>query len=192
LNKYIYHEINNAALHLKQGNVVIYPTDTLWAIGCTADNDKAIEKIFNIKKRNIKKSFIILVDSLYLLDQLIYLSNKERKIINKYKKPLTIIYNKIKTNHSISQLLINKNKTLAIRVTKNFFCKKIINILQKPIISTSANISNSGILPDSYNKIPCIIKNKVDYIVNLYKKKKFYKPSTIVKVDNNKIIIIRK
>lgn len=192
MNKYIYHEINNAALHLKKGNVVIYPTDTLWAIGCTADNDKAIEKIFNIKKRNIKKSFIILVDSLYLLDQLIYLSNKERKIINKYKKPLTIIYNKIKTNHSISQLLINKNKTLAIRVTKNFFCKKIINILQKPIISTSANISNSGILPDSYNKIPCIIKNKVDYIVNLYKKKKFYKPSTIVKVDNNKIIIIRK
>jgi len=183
-------EINNALKVLKQGGIILYPTDTVWGIGCDATNFKAIEKIYALKQRNESKSLICLVNDLRMLNYYIeYVPETAYDILKYADKPTTIIYDK---PIRISQNLIAKNNTLAIRVVKEPFCNLLIKKLRRPIVSTSANISNQR-TPKSFKEISKEVLKGVDYVVNLPDVKKAVKPSAIIKLTTDgKVTIIRK
>lgn len=183
-------EINNALKILKQGGIILYPTDTIWGIGCDATNFKAIEKIYKLKHRSESKSLICLVSDLKMLNFYIQDIPETAYNILKYAdKPTTIIYDK---PIRVAQNLIAKNNTLAIRIVKHDFCSQLINKLRRPIVSTSANISEQS-TPKSFKEISEEVLKGVDYVVNLPHEKKAVKPSSIIKLTNDgKVTVVRK
>lgn len=183
-------QIENAITILKRGGLILYPTDTVWGIGCDATNPEAVEKVFKLKNRNDKKSLICLVSDFKMLNEYIEDVPEVAYDILKYaEKPTTIIYD---DPIRIAENLIAEDNSLAIRVTKDVFCKKLIQKLRKPLVSTSANISGSK-TPQSYAEIDPLILNGVDYIVNLQRSKKSGKPSAIIKLKNDgSVTVIRK
>lgn len=183
-------DIKKAIEVLKNGGTILYPTDTVWGIGCDATNEKAVSKIYALKKRDDNKSMLVLVDhidklSLYLrqvpdlADDLISMSNK----------PLTIIY---PGAVNLAQNLIADDGSIGIRVTSDEFCQKLISRFKKPIISTSANISNMP-APSIFVEISDEIKKSVDYVVGWRQDDTHKtKPSGIIKLGlNGEIKIIR-
>lgn len=183
-------EINNALKILKQGGIILYPTDTIWGIGCDATNFDAIEKIYKLKQRNESKSLICLVSDLKMLNYYIQDIPETAYNILKYaNKPTTIIYDE---PVRVSKNLIAKNHTLAIRIVTDGFCNLLIKKLQKPIVSTSANISGRA-TPNSFAEINEQILKGVNYVVNLQHEKNEVKPSSIIKLGNDgSVKIIRK
>ena len=183
-------EINKAIQILKQGGIILYPTDTVWGIGCDATNYDAIEKINALKQRKDDKSFICLVNDLKMLNFYIEEIPETAYDVLKYTiKPTTIIYDK---PIRVSENLIAKNNTLAIRVVKDGFCNELIRKFKKPLVSTSANISGQP-APNSFKKISDQILKGVDYVVNLPHEKKAVKPSSIIKLSNDGMVkVIRK
>lgn len=190
MSHYMNHEIINSYNILKKGKILLYPTDTVWAIGCDATNYLSVNKIFSLKKRNSSKAMIILVDSLISLSKIVEINFLIKKIIKIFKRPLTIIYNNPK---GIAKNLLAIDNTIGIRVIKDKFCIKLIKKFKKPIVSTSANYSGD-ITPLSFNNINNNLLKKVDYIVNLRQQEKsYYKYSYIIKLlQNRKISILRK
>lgn len=182
-------EVNNALKILKQGGMILYPTDTVWGIGCDATNFNAIEKIFELKKRNESKSLICLVSDLKMLNYYIQSIPEMAYDILKYAdKPTTIIYDK---PVRVAKNLIAQNNTLAIRIVEDGFTNQLIRKLKKPIVSTSANISGKS-TPKSFKDINEHIIKGVDYVVNLPHVKKTTKSSSIIKLTNDgKVRIIR-
>ena len=181
-------EIKNCVKVLTNGGIILYPTDTIWGIGCDATNEEAVKKIYELKKRSKSKALIILISeyaNIYkLLDKLSpnaydYMNNSE---------PTTVIFDNVK---NISKHAIAKDGSAAIRLANDIFCKKIINKLGKPIISTSANISGEK-NPKSFAEINEYLKKNVDYIVNLRQEEIMETPSSIIKIyDDGKIEKIR-
>jgi len=183
-------EIQNSLSILKQGKTFVYPTDTVWGIGCDATSEKAVETIFNIKQRSESKSLIILVSSFVMLNKYVeVISENVKNILESSKKPTTIIYaNPI----GLARNVIANDNTVAIRIVKNDFCKSLIEQFGKPIISTSANISEEP-TPKSYDEISTHILDSVDYVVNLHREEVNDKSSTILKVaENGEVIVLRK
>jgi len=182
-------ELKNALISLSYNNIILYPTDTVWGLGCDATNEKAVEKIFAIKRRSESKSLVILVDSLIMLQN--YVDNISDTIISFLKtsdKPTTVIYEHPK---KLAKNVIAHNNTVAIRIVKDEFCKKLICTFGKPIVSTSANISDKP-TPKSFKEIETSILDAVDYIVNLRQNDKTQNPSMIVKLtEKDKIEVIR-
>ena len=181
-------EIKNCVNVLKKGGIILYPTDTVWGIGCDATNDIAVKKIYELKKRSKSKALIILIseyESLYrLVDQV---SPNAYKYINS-SIPTTVIFDNVK---NISKFAIATNGSAAIRLPKDDFCKKIIDRLGKPIVSTSANISGDQ-NPKTFDEIDITLKDNVNYIVNLRHSEIMEKPSSIIKIfDDGKIEKIR-
>ncbi len=185
----MYTEINNALKILKQGGIILYPTDTVWGIGCDATNFDAIEKIYKLKMRNESKSLICLVSDLKMLNYYIQDIPEAAYDILKYAdKPTTIIYDK---PVRVAKNLIAKNNTLAIRIVKDGFSNQLIRNLRQPIVSTSANISGKS-TPKSFKEISKEVLKGVDYVVNLPHEKKTTKSSSIIKLTNDgKVKIIR-
>ena len=183
-------EIENALTALKRGQLILYPTDTVWGIGCDATNSEAVDKIFKLKKRSDKKSLICLVSDFKMLNEYIENVPEVAYDILKYAtKPTTVIYD---DPIRVAENLIAEDNSLAIRVTKDEFCKKLIQKLRKPLVSTSANFSGSS-SPQSFDEIDPLILDGVDYIVNLHRDKKSVKPSTIIKLKNDgSVTVIRK
>lgn len=183
-------EINNALIILKKGGLILYPTDTVWGIGCDATNDEAVEKVFKLKKRSDEKSLICLVSDFKMLNEFIEDVPEVAYDILKYaKKPTTIIYD---DPIRIAENIVAKDNTLAVRVTKDDFSKKLIRKFRKPIVSTSANFSGMK-TPESYSEIDPLILEGVDYVVNLQQDKKSGKPSAIIKLGNDgSVKVIRK
>lgn len=183
-------EIDNALTVLKKGGLILYPTDTVWGIGCDATNPEAVERVFKLKNRSDKKSLICLVNDFKMLNEYVEDVPEVAYDILKYAaKPTTIIYD---DPIRIAENLIAEDNSLAIRVTKDVFCKKLIQILRKPLVSTSANLSGSP-TPQSYDEIDPLILEGVDYIVNLHRSKKSGKPSAIIKLRNDgSVTVIRK
>ncbi len=183
-------DIKNALIILKKGGLILYPTDTVWGIGCDATNFDAVEKLFNLKKRSDKKSMICLVHDFKMLNQYIETVPEVAYDILKYAaKPTTIIYDR---PLHVAENLIAEDNTLAIRVVKDDFCKKLIQKFRKPIVSTSANISGQK-TPQNFKEIDSIILEGVDYVVNLQHEKKSGKPSAIIKLTNEGMVsVIRK
>ncbi len=175
-------EIKNLLIILKKGGIILYPTDTVWGIGCDATNYQAVEKIFQLKKRAESKSMICLVSDFKMLNQYIENVPEVAYDILKYaKNPTTIIYD---SPLHVAENLIAEDNSLAIRVTKDEFCKKLIQKFRKPIVSTSANFSNEK-TPQNYAEIDPLILEGVDYVVNLHHEKKSGKPSAIIKLKND-------
>lgn len=182
-------EIKRLAKALKEGKTLLYPTDTVWGIGCDATNDKAVSEIYRIKQRSESKSLIILVDSLEMLSK--YVENiPERAIeeINSATKPTTIIYNNPK---GLAKNCIASDNTIAIRIVQSDFCKTLIKEFGKSIVSTSANISEEP-TPKSFSEISTTILDSVDYIVNLQQDKVTETSSRILRItDDNTVEVLR-
>lgn len=174
---------------LKQQKIILYPTDTVWGIGCDATSEKAVEKIYKLKNREESKALIILVSSLNMLKKYVSVPKKALEILKVDIKPTTIIY---KNPVGLAENLINKeDNSLAIRIVQDDFCRKLIKQFKKPIVSTSANVSGNP-TPKSFSEIEIAILKGVDYVVNLRTEEIATKSSTILKIEGNKVITIRK
>ncbi|MFD2516804.1 L-threonylcarbamoyladenylate synthase [Salinimicrobium flavum] len=186
----LYEELNNALTVLKRGGIILYPTDTVWGIGCDATNADAIDKIYRLKKRSETRAMICLVSDFKMLNQYVEEVPEVAYDILKYaEKPTTIVYDR---PIRIAENLVGEDDTLGIRVTKDDFCSKLIRKLKKPLVSTSANISGRP-TPESFAQISPEILKGVDYVVNLNRSKKTPKPSAIIKLSNDgKVQVIRK
>ena len=149
---------------LNKSGVSLYPTDTIWGIGCDALDGVAVENIYAIKHRDKSKSMLHLVDSVEMLEKYVYeIPAMALKLIEASQRPLTIIYPKAR---GIAKNLIASDNTIGIRLTKDEFCKSLIKNLDRPIVSTSANLAGEN-PPLGYFDISNEIKMAVDYIVPL-------------------------
>lgn len=187
-NLYI-REINNSLDVLKKGKIILYPTDTIWGLSCDIRAHLAIEKIYKIKKRDYSKPFILLVENIRRLEEWVYVPQKAKELIENHPKPLTIVYDKIKKKIPF----FDQFNSLAIRLTKDYFSKKLIMGLDSPIISTSANLSHKP-SPCCFDQIDPLVLQDVDYRVNVSRKKKsLLEASSIIKVSmQGDMEIIRK
>ena len=183
-------EIETTNQVLLKGKIILYPTDTIWGIGCDATNNLAVKKIFQIKKRPSKKTMILLVDSIEMANR--YVSSGNNMLFDylvKQKEPTTGIFTGA---NNLPFTIIQEDGTIAMRITQDPFCNALIKLLGKPIVSTSANFSGNA--PAAlFSEIDPLIKNAVDYIVN-HRRDETNKatPSRIVKLDkNNEVIFLR-
>ena len=183
-------EVNKALTVLENQKILLYPTDTVWGIGCDATLEETVTKVFKIKQRVESKSLIILVDSIEMLKR--YIPNIPNAVILLLKNttnPTTIIYN---NPVGLAKNVVSSKNTVAIRIVKTEFCKELIKKFGKPIVSTSANISGKP-TPKCYSEIPKTILECVDYIVDLQRAEINEKSSTILKLgEHDKIIVLRK
>jgi len=179
-------EVKNAMEVLHAGGIILYPTDTIWGIGCDATNADAVRKIYTLKKRDPNKSLIVLLDQPGRLES--YVKNVPGNawdLIEYSEKPLTIIYDH---GRNVAEGVMADDGTLAVRITKDEFCCALISKLRKPLVSTSANISGQN-FPGSFHQVADEILHGVDYVVNLRQEEKATKiPSTIVRLSDNGII----
>lgn len=182
-------ELENSIKILQQKEILLYPTDTVWGIGCDATCSEAVAKIFKIKQRSESKSLIILVNSIKMLQQYVpKISNTVKEVLNKATNPTTIIYN---NPSGLAKNVIASDNTVAIRIVDNEFCKQLIKAFGKPIVSTSANISSRP-TPKSFKEIEQSILDSVDYVVDLQRDVINEKSSTILKVaENGEIVVLR-
>lgn len=181
-------EIKKACEILQNGGVILYPTDSIWGIGCDATNPEAIKKIYDIKKRTDSKSMLVLLDSEAKLDYYVEeVPPIAYDLIELSQKPLTIIYSKAR---NIASNLIAQDGTLGIRITREYFSNELCKRLRKPLVSTSANISGE-IPPANFSEINKSIIQAVDYVVN-YRQEESNKAqaSSIIKLDKGGIIQI--
>ena len=170
-------EIDKALDTLKQGGIILYPSDTIWGIGCDATNTDAIAKIFKLKKRLDSKALISLVASKEQLKSI----TETIPDLDITSSPTTIIYPKIK---GLGQNLLAENGSAAIRITQDTFCQKLIFSFGKAIVSTSANISGE-MTPKQFSEISEEIKKNVDYIVNLRQNELMSTPSSILMINED-------
>ncbi len=155
-------DINKALEVLRSGGVILYPTDTIWGLGCDAENEKAVKRIFEIKKRVDNKSMLALVDSPLRIEMYVEeVPEIAWDLIAQTDKPLTIVYPKAK---NFANNLVAQDGSMGIRMVKENFCNRLISRLQRPIVSTSANISGK-IAPIIFDEIAQEIIDAVDYVV---------------------------
>lgn len=174
-------EVNKAFEVLKSGGIILYPTDTIWGIGCDATNPEAVDKVLKLKGRDENKSLIILLDSENKLPGYVNdIPEVAYDLIEYAENPLTIIFSGAK---NLAKNTINKDGSIGIRIVKHDFCQQLIQRFRKPIVSTSANLSGKP-SPSTFADISEEIINGVDYVVNFEQNddsKK--KPSTIMKLE---------
>jgi L-threonylcarbamoyladenylate synthase len=181
-------DIKESLSILKAGGTILYPTDTLWGLGCDATNGEAVERIFKIKQRKESKSLIVLVNGESMLERYVkYIPEIVFDIIGIADKPLTIIYPEGK---NLDTGIYSEDGSVGIRICKDDFCNQLITRFMKPIVSTSANISGSP-PPANFPEIDKSILASVGYIVKHRQKDlSKYPPSQIIKVETNGVIKI--
>jgi L-threonylcarbamoyladenylate synthase len=174
---------------LQQGGLILYPTDTVWGIGCDATNEQAIEKIYALKKRQDEKAMIVLVAE--EREVLQYTASPDLSVfdyLQQTQKPTTVIYDGAL---GLADNLIGKDGSIAIRICNETFCRHLIKRFRKPIVSTSANISGQP-AAKVFTDISDEIKKQVDYIVQYRQDDKtIASPSSVIKWDNGTVTIIR-
>ena len=187
----MHNDIKNAAEALKSGGVILYPTDTIWGIGCDATNPAAVARIYQIKKREDSKSMLVLMENPALLER--YVNDVPEiawDLVEISTTPLTVIYPGAK---NLASNLIAEDGSIGIRFTKEEFTTKLLQRFRRPIVSTSANISGQK-SPAFFDEISEEIKCRMDYIVE-YRQDDINpaKPSSIIKLwPGGRIDIIRK
>ena len=180
-------EIKNAVEVLKQGGIILYPTDTVWGIGCDATNSEAVQKIYQLKKRVETKAMICLVADDRMLNKYVKeIPSAALDIIDITDVPTTIIYDEAQ---NLAENLIGEDKTIAIRIPDDEFCYQLLRKLNGALVSTSANISGEP-TPKSFKEISSDILKGVDYVVDLHREKKAGKPSSFIKLSNNGVVKI--
>lgn len=174
-------EIAKALTIIQQGGIILYPTDTIWGIGCDATNTEAVKKIFKLKQRDEAKSVIVLLDTdNKLISYVQEVPDVAYDLIEYAEHPLTLVMPGAK---NLSPAVINADGSVGIRVVKHSFCQQLIQRLRKPIVSTSANISGQP-SPQVFSDISQEIIDGVDYVVDLEQDDHTpKKPSTIMRLD---------
>lgn len=181
-------EIKKACQVMREGGVILYPTDTIWGIGCDATNEDAVRRVYEIKQRADSKAMLVLVDSAVKVD--FYVQDVPEvawDLIELADKPLTIIYSGAR---NLAPNLLAEDGSVGIRVTSEEFSKRLCQQFRKAIVSTSANISGQS-SPQNFSEISDEIKAAVDYIVD-YRREETgkAKPSSIIKLDKGGVIKI--
>ena len=181
-------DLKQACEVLKKGGVILYPTDTIWGLGCDATREDSVKRIYEIKRRSDSKSMLTLIDSSDELDRYVDdLPEIAPYLIDCSDKPLTIIYSGAK---NLAPNLIAPDGTIGIRITKEDFSQKLCRKFGKPIVSTSANFSGEP-APANFSEINEKIFRLVDYVVK-YKSNETQKskPSSIIRLEKNGVIKI--
>lgn len=184
-------DIRKACEVLRNGGIILYPTDTIWGIGCDATNEEAVRRIYELKQRDDSKSMLVLLDNPARLQTYVQdVPDIAWDLIELADKPLTIIYEGAK---NLASNLIASDGSIGIRITGEVFSRELCKQFRKPIVSTSANVSGEK-SPSRFSQIRSDIKNGVDYIVTYRQKDQSEaQPSGIVKLGKNGTIqIIRK
>ncbi len=181
-------DIKNCLKVLHEGGIILYPTDTVWGLGCDATNETAVAKIFALKKRAETKSMIILLKNKIDINQYSKTPSPSiEEMLATTKRPLTVIYPEGK---NIAANLISEDGTIAIRIVKDNFCETLLQSFGKPIVSTSANISGE-VGATSFNTISTPIKNGADYIVQHRQHENIIiNPSRILLWKNDEEIVV--
>lgn len=183
-------DINSCLKVLHEGGIILYPTDTIWGIGCDTTNGNAIKKIYQLKKRLEKKTMIILVaDEKDISNYVVSPPNAILDYIAQQKAPTTAIFQQAV---NLPPELINEDGSIAIRIVKDDFCRQLILRLGGPLVSTSANMSGEQ-SPQNFISVNEKIKSGVDYIVQHRREEmKPQTPSSIIKLNTqNEIEKIR-
>lgn len=183
-------DIQQALDVLYNGGLILYPTDTIWGIGCDATNEKAVQRVYELKQRLDSKALIVLIDSSAKLNYYVQdIPEVAWDLIDVAEKPLTIIYDGAR---NLASNLIAEDGSLAIRITQETFSQTLCQRFRKAIVSTSANVSGQP-APANFSDISDEIKNGVDYIVNYRQNEEAkFKASGIIKLGvNGEVKIIR-
>ncbi len=167
---------------LDEGGLILYPTDTIWGIGCDATNSAAVQKVFDLKQRPTSKPFVLLVDSIEMLkDYVEQVHPRVETLLLHHVQPLTVVYEKGKNLPDISMAA---NRSVAIRVVMDAFCKELIGRFGKPLVASSANISDRP-FPANFGGISSDVITGVDYVVKWKQgEKKLNQPSVIAKLSD--------
>jgi len=181
-------DVRNALKALRAGGVILYPTDTVWGLGCDATNAEAVKKIYSIKKRAESKSLIILVNSPAMLER--YVDNPPEvalQMAELAESPLTIVYDR---GRSLAEGVASADGSVGVRVCADPFCDELITALRKPLVSTSANISGSE-APAIFDEISEELKEAVDYVC-LWRQddRSRAKASSVIRVSGNGVVKI--
>ena len=184
------YDIKESLIILKKGGIILYPTDTVWGLGCDATNPSAVEKIFRIKTRSGSKSLIILVNGDQMLDRYVNgIPEISFELTGVSDDPLTIIYPEGK---NLAEGVCSDDGSVGIRICRDDFCNELITRLRKPIVSTSANLSGKP-SPGNFSEIEKSVIDLVDYVVK-YRQDDRQKQSAspVIKIElNGTIKIIR-
>ena len=174
---------------LQNGGLILYPTDTVWGIGCDATNEQAVDKIYKLKNRHDEKAMIVLVaDERQVLQ---YTASPDLSVfdyLQETTKPTTVIYDGAL---GLAENLVGKDGSIALRICNESFCRHLIKRFRKPIVSTSANISGQP-TAKVFTEITNAIKTQVDYVV-AYRQDDttVAAPSSVIKWNNGEVIVIR-
>lgn len=175
-------DIDKSIEVLKSGGIILYPTDTIWGIGCDPFNENAVRRIYEIKRRADSKSMLCLIDNMDRISSFVDdIPDIAYQLNDLAIRPITIIY---EGAFGLAPSMLNEEKTIGIRVTKELFSNELCRKFKKPIVSTSANISGMP-SPSTFKEISCDIIKNVDYVVN-------YRQNDIVKHQSSQIIMIKK
>jgi len=182
-------EVQNALTVLRNGGIILYPTDTVWGLGCDATNKEAVQKIFDLKKRNDNKSLIVLMaDQREILHYVAAPDLSVFDFIQQQSRPTTIVY---ENAIGFADNLLAEDGSVAIRIVNDDFCRHLIKRLKKPIVSTSANISNMA-TPATFAEVSDEIKSGVDYVVRWRQDdNRPVQPSQIIRWQNGAPMFIR-
>jgi L-threonylcarbamoyladenylate synthase len=187
----MHNDLNKALEILKNGGVILYPTDTIWGIGCDATNPEAVQRVYEIKKREDSKSMLVLMENAALLERYVEdVPEVAWDLIEISSTPLTVIYQNAK---NLAPNLIGDDGSIGIRFTKEKFTSHLLQRLRRPLVSTSANISGEK-SPALFDEISDEIKNAVDYVVEFRQDDTTTAtPSSIIKLGaGGRIDILRK
>lgn len=181
-------DIKEACKIMQEGGVILYPTDTIWGIGCDATNETAVKRVYEIKKRIDSKALIVLVDTPVKVDFYVdQVPDIAWDLIEVADKPLTIVYPNAR---NLASNLLASDGSVGIRITKEHFSRKLCERFRKAIVSTSANISGEP-SPSNFSEISEEIKNAVDYIVKYRQEETCHpSPSSVIKLESGGIIKI--
>lgn len=176
-------EVERAADYITSGKVILYPTDTIWGLGCDAKNQEAVDRIYRIKQRSDNKSMLVLMNGIQMLkDYLIRLPDQSQTLFDSTEKPTTIIF---PAARNLAQNLLAEDGSVGIRMTSDPFCRQLIELTGLPIVSTSANISGKP-APALFSEIESQIKKQVDHVVNWRQEETTPgSPSAIIKIEPN-------
>ncbi|NND05448.1 MAG: threonylcarbamoyl-AMP synthase [Saprospiraceae bacterium] len=175
-------ELDQIVHTLQRGGIIIYPTETIWGLGCDATSGKSVEKLHSVKKRPSTRPFTVLVNSLEMLHEyVVEVHPRLETLLLYHQRPLTVIYNQVR---SLPKVLRSDRQSVAIRMTLDPFCSSVIDAFGKPIIATSANISEQP-FPANFHQIDYQLLQQVDYVVK-HKQESLSRqdPSVVVRMSD--------
>jgi L-threonylcarbamoyladenylate synthase len=176
-----YKEVRDCVNVLREGGLILYPTDTIWGIGCDATNYEAVQKIFRIKKREAGKSMLILAADVNMVDRYInQLPDIAEQLFEQADNPLTII---LPDAVNLADGLAADDQSIGIRIPDDTFCLEMLQRFRRPIVSTSANFSGDP-SPSWFGEINPELIEKMDYVVKWRQDDRAEKvPSSIIKIN---------